>query len=485
MSGLAFLKGQWAKAHQQWRGWMNPKGFAAQWYYKQYPDVAVSGVNPYRHFVNHGAYEGRNPMPGFSFSGYLFQQQLSVEQGLRVWRQDSQIKPGVIKVAGDREVDTSALNLLCVGHQLGEQIQGAERSFLDVISALQSQPLNLWVLLPEAKNTDYVNALTRKVCGVAFLPYAWWQANRRCDEDTCAWLVSFIQQQDFQVIYVNTSVLYEPLVAAKSCQLPVITHVRELPQHDESLCSLMATTPEGLLNHISQLTDRFIANSKCVAQFLGDAKPVDVIPNMYDNALTQPIPLPGKSRLQVGIISSNIQKKGLQDFFDLALLAESEAVAADFLIYGPETELLTRLKKRADWPCCLYDKGYVDHVSQALVELDVVVNVSNFEESFGRTLLEAMCSGRIPVAYDFGALSELVQPEFGILVPQGDIKGLLRAVDSLCYDANKRDEMRAAASTFAYDHYSPEVISNTLYQLVKQTVAKSTVSEFSSCSTLD
>ena len=41
------------------------------WYVSQYPDVAASGMDPVFHYVAYGAYEGRNPNPGFNSNAYL------------------------------------------------------------------------------------------------------------------------------------------------------------------------------------------------------------------------------------------------------------------------------------------------------------------------------------------------------------------------------------------------------------------------------
>lgn len=36
-------------------------GFDSAWYLRQYPDIAASGVDPWRHFFRHGYAEGRLP----------------------------------------------------------------------------------------------------------------------------------------------------------------------------------------------------------------------------------------------------------------------------------------------------------------------------------------------------------------------------------------------------------------------------------------
>lgn len=45
--------------------------FDRDWYLEQYPDVALAGLEPAAHYLNHGATEGRDPGPGFNSHRYL------------------------------------------------------------------------------------------------------------------------------------------------------------------------------------------------------------------------------------------------------------------------------------------------------------------------------------------------------------------------------------------------------------------------------
>jgi glycosyltransferase involved in cell wall biosynthesis len=45
--------------------------FFSRWYLESYPDVAATGVDPIRHYVRHGATEGRDPSPFFETEFYL------------------------------------------------------------------------------------------------------------------------------------------------------------------------------------------------------------------------------------------------------------------------------------------------------------------------------------------------------------------------------------------------------------------------------
>jgi hypothetical protein len=47
--------------------------FDARWYLRQYPDVAASGIDPFLHYLLHGASEGRDPNPLFDTDWYLAQ----------------------------------------------------------------------------------------------------------------------------------------------------------------------------------------------------------------------------------------------------------------------------------------------------------------------------------------------------------------------------------------------------------------------------
>jgi glycosyltransferase involved in cell wall biosynthesis len=45
--------------------------FNPGWYLENYPDVVAAKINPIRHYILHGGFEGRDPSPNFSSTGYL------------------------------------------------------------------------------------------------------------------------------------------------------------------------------------------------------------------------------------------------------------------------------------------------------------------------------------------------------------------------------------------------------------------------------
>jgi hypothetical protein len=62
-----------SRLHRLLRGMkMNPL-FDREWYLQQYPDVRAGEMDPYEHYLRHGAAEGRDPSPLFNTSWYLEQ----------------------------------------------------------------------------------------------------------------------------------------------------------------------------------------------------------------------------------------------------------------------------------------------------------------------------------------------------------------------------------------------------------------------------
>jgi glycosyltransferase involved in cell wall biosynthesis len=56
---------------KHWLTRVPPPLFDAAWYRRENPDVARAGADPWRHYLKHGAFEGRNPNPHFDSAFYL------------------------------------------------------------------------------------------------------------------------------------------------------------------------------------------------------------------------------------------------------------------------------------------------------------------------------------------------------------------------------------------------------------------------------
>ena len=98
-------------------------------------------------------------------------------------------------------------------------------------------------------------------------------------------------------------------------------------------------------------------------------------------------------------------------------------------MYGPITDEVKKVQKELNTKNVKVH-GYVTDVNVVMQQNHVVLSLSLFEESFGRTVAEGMLNERVVVAYDWGAVPELLDEKSGILVEYKNVKAV---ADALCY----------------------------------------------------
>ena len=80
-------------------------------------------------------------------------------------------------------------------------------------------------------------------------------------------------------------------------------------------------------------------------------------------------------------------------------------------------------------------------------------------ESFCLSILEAMCFGCPSVSTRVGGITEVVEDgESGVLVPQGDVAALTKALEALVHDPSRRSVLGRAAQARARERFSATVI---------------------------
>ena len=167
-----------------------------------------------------------------------------------------------------------------------------------------------------------------------------------------------------------------------------------------------------------------------VAQSYFKDKPLNVIYNGVDLNTFYPseknIALLKKNNLigkfiAVGLASTWLPKKGLNDYFELAkILPEDFRIIMIGLSKKQIGQLpynITGIEKTID----------VNELRDIYSLADVVLNLS-YEESFGLTTVEGMACGTPSIVYNKTASPELVSEETGFVVKAGDIDGVLRCM---------------------------------------------------------
>ncbi|HEY0662668.1 MAG TPA: glycoside hydrolase family 99-like domain-containing protein [Lysobacter sp.] len=367
--------------------------------------------------------------------------------------------------AGDRPLLEGAPAVLMCAHISGHQLFGGERSFLDVLKAMTRLNLNVYVTLPSGNNKAYVEQVRQLSAGVHVFSYPQWIQDRPVDEALTLVFADIIAQHDITLVHANTIVLLEPLVAARRMGRIPLIHSRELITLDESLRDRIGLSAQEIIRRVFELSDYLIANSRATAAAFPRQGRTFCVTNEVDptdldmeNVLDGPV--------RFGIVSSNIPKKGVADFIEVAKLCEGQVDNAEFLVIGPENKQIEQWRaeqKSGAIPASVKFLGYRDSPREAVAEANVILNLSSFAESFGRTVAEALAARRPVIAYEWGALPELVQHGVtGYLAPYRDTAATAAYVVELCRNPERIPEMGRRGREFIDGNCTPERLFENL-----------------------
>lgn len=406
--------------------------FDAQWYLRNNPDVVQSGMGAARHYLLAGAAENRDPGPRFSTSGYRYAQRLPEDENpmLHFLRTSEDTRAAALPTfegrldgeAGD------AKRVLVFAHIAGRTQFGAERSFIDMVARLKRDGFAPVVVLPGLGDTAYLERLRDYSLAVEVRPQSWRSGIHPVNGEELLAIKALIRKYEPCEVYVNTLVLEAPLLAARAADLPTVMFVREMPAEDDALCRSLGIGPEDLRLQLMDQVDRFLMPSQVVADWLGCPDRCTVRPNAVEEALFG-LPFGPGRILKVALVSSNIAKKGIGDVVAAARMVEAMGQPMRILLVGPET---SDLRFQQPYPRNLEIRSYADNPAKAIAQADVVLSLSHFAESFGRTVVEAMAAGRPVICYDRGAPPSLVQSgTTGLVVPADRVDCVVDALLAL------------------------------------------------------
>jgi glycosyltransferase involved in cell wall biosynthesis len=339
-------------------------------------------------------------------------------------------------------------HVMVVGHLLGRHLYGAERSLLDILAAVDRRQFDLSCVFPGV-NQGYLEAVARHTANISVLPYRWWSDARPVDEDAVARFATLFERERVDLVHVNTITLMDPLVAARRLGLPSILHARELVDQDDQLAGRLGGDRSAIPPRVVAAADFVIANSDATHRLY--RKPGRSV-RLYNCVDLDRFDLPNRpapGQFKVGMIGSNAAKKGIDHFAELAILAARHRPDLEFLAFGPPTDESGRLEqalRERGASVRLRFAGYVEDPVEAIRQVNLVMSLSLFGESFGRTIAEAMAARRPVIAYDGGAVPELVgHGREGFLLPHRAFDQALAHLGALADHSDRLAAMGEAA----------------------------------------
>ena len=424
-------------------------GFDAAWRLRSLPELRLTGGDPALQWLAEGAAQAEDPGPFFSASGAL----------LAGWRESGVLPEPAAPALLDRleaqardlpDLDgalpaprADAPGVLFVGHQAGSRIFGAERSLLDMLDRARVAGMTPSLVLPQILNAEYLRAVLARVHRLHLRPLGWLYGGVDPDPSSVALLADLVRATGATALHQNTCVMDAPLLAARAAGVPAVVWPRELPAQDPRLCRDLGVRPEELRRRVLDLSERVVANSEAVARWIDAPKKTTVVPNSVDPALHD-MPFEPQTPLRVALIGSLSAEKGVADAAAVARVLARRGAAARVVLIGPRSAAVAALGRL---PKGLSHAGYAASPVEAMAGADLVLSLSRFAESFGRTVLEAMAAGRPVVCYDRGTPPELVGRDgrAGIVVPADDAAAVAAAIADIAGDPARLEAMSQAA----------------------------------------
>jgi len=452
--------------------------FDPAWYLAQYGNAVPTGLNPLVHYLHFGNREKRNPGPRFDTAAYLRANpdverssldalshflHYGAREGREAWEPSD-----AIRWLHETETGSASgkVNVLLVGHVLGDKLFGSERSLIELIQLIDRERFNIYCSFPQAGGA-LLETIKPFVAGIAVFPYKWWFGAESSTDGYQRQFETLMRIWRIALVHVNSIVLRDPIVAAKRLGIPSVLHLREIINFDPDLAKRIDLPPEQIAAEVNERSDFVIANSHFTQAQQGKRARSFVLYNTADEVAFD---LPLRERagpLRVGMLSSNLPKKGLEDFFKIARRSQEENDPLEFWLVGPETDWIRQhFEENGGCPANVRCVGYVENPPDILREIDVIINLSTFAESFGRSVAEGMLARRPAVVYKYGALPELIRDGVdGFVVPFRDAEGVREGLNRLARDPDLLTKMGDSARCRAVESFSRVIGARTLYRI--------------------
>lgn len=357
---------------------------------------------------------------------------------------------------------TSVRRIAVVAHAAGRVIAGAERSYVDILAAIDRSRFHVTCVLPNDEPT-YRARIEGFADQVIAFPYGW-RSVVPCDPREVERFAAVFQANRIDLVHVNTITLLAPLLAASRLGIPSILHARELIDQDEQFAQALGGPPGKIEHTLKAQADFIIANSDATHRLFGKPRRSMRLYNCIDLQRFDRPNVLVNGKLKVGIVGTVWPRKGTGDFVALAEMARDRRPELEFHIIGPRNVEFDEIERRVcARPGNLHLADYIAESADAIGQLNVVMSLSVIPESFGRTIAEGMAMRRPVIAYNVGAASELIRHgRDGFLIPHRDYREAFAALEMLATSPQTVLDMGDSARMRAEELFAPDAFARAL-----------------------
>lgn len=365
-------------------------------------------------------------------------------------------------------------NILFVSHSA--ELNGAERMLLQILKSIDREKYHPYLLLPEP---GPLGAEAKKI-GVEeeIVPFKWWITEKsKTWKQPFSWLwnigsvfrlLGILERRQISLVFSNSSVGFSGAFAAKMKRIPHIWSIHEILGDENPLLHFFFGN-RVLVRLISWLSTRIIVNSSASQKAFKNKRKVQLVYNgieiSHKNELSEELLRREFGLLEndfvLGVVGKIYKEKGQREVILALGSLRRTRPQVKLLLVGDVKEQdyyheLERLVEDLDLEHHVFFTGYRGNILELLRLMDLLV-VASSVDSFGLAALEAM-SVRTPVlAVSAGGLPEIISPgENGFLVESSDPELIRKAVESLCQNPSRMNEVAEKGFQTAGERFSSE-----------------------------
>lgn len=294
-------------------------------------------------------------------------------------------------------------------------------------------------------------------------------------------LQSIIKQNEIDVVYTNTSAIFESAKAAKKTGAPHIWHVHEVLKTGNKMSQLL---PIPIMQrYIRKHSDIVIFESNSARNVFHQTTPLERSEVVF-NSLRLSSPAQPSS-LSIDQAKAKFNLNGARpvicfvgQFMDrknplllieaLNLIDPTQRPQCIFVGDGPlKAQIEQKLQQyRLDATCKIIP--FQDEISDVLIACDALILPSK-QESFGLVLIEATAYRKPVIACESQGPMEIISHgETGLLTPQEDATSLSKAILQITENPESASQMGEAGFRRTQQLFSAEKNTHRISQLIKQ-----------------
>jgi len=388
------------------------------------------------------------------------------------------------------------LRVACLTHY--PELYGANRSLLEWVQELKGRgAIDPLIVLPrEGPLAVHARAAGIGVAVVPFQPWMserpymgrphhrlrqWWsyrlaaRQRKRANRAAIAHALPLLHQAGIEVLVANSSAVPIAHKLASSLRLPLLWHVRELPERHYRLHLDAGRRAYGrALSSARCLVAISEAVREDLLRYVPHGTRIEVVPNgVFHDAAYPALAAAGEARwtrgpftfLQVGLIHPGKAQVEAVEALALvrALHPEVKLVIAGT---GRDRELKRRIEELG-LTGAVSLPGFVDDVPGLCMQVHALVSTSR-DEAFGRSIVEAMATGLPVVGHASGGTPDLVLPGITGLLYGGGARALADRMNTLVDDREAAHSMGQCAAEFVAGRFSIEHTADRMLDLLLQ-----------------